>query len=278
LEEFGEIQYFVTATDNAAAENTAITRRRTFAIEHDAVVDDFEQENQRWYLHGWYRSEDAALNGSYGLQDRRPGEPMDRERIAQLQESWNFGRYDRARLVFRERHEFDIDAGEEGYLQVFNGGGWFTLLIVEGSQPWWAVREIDLTEFCEGRSVEIYPQFVTYGPQDDEPYSGWMIDDIELHVGNIVGTDEIVPELPVQAFLSLPAPNPTNGFCRIEYGSQEDAGLLIYDLSGRPVFSRRLSAGRGNVSLALDELPTGLYMLKLVNAGDVPVRRVLLVK
>lgn len=73
-------------------------------------------------------------------------------------------------------------------------------------------------------------------------------------------------------------PNPAESAVTIEWKlSSEDVGgqLILSDMFGKPLETRVLSSGQGMVSLMLNDVPTGLYMVRLVSNSSVHTTHVI---
>jgi len=279
--ESGEIiQYLVTATDASAAGNSAVSRRRSFAVQQQVVLDDFETGNHRWLLTGWHRDNSDARYGDWSLADRDAGGVnAPREAIAELDESWDLAFFDRVRLSFWERHEFDGNAGEQGWLEISADGGesWEQLLTAADTQQFWQLREVDLSDYCFGRSEPVQLRFRSETPEGASEAEGWFLDHLMLVVGNIVRADDDRAEFRSTFTLSI-FPNPTNGRLMLE-GSLPSPGMLsVSDVAGRLIYSNLLAAGRFGGVLPVNSLPTGVYLIRLASGGQTLVKPVTVIK
>jgi hypothetical protein len=133
---------------------------------------------------------------------------------------------------------------------------------------------------CEG-------DILTIRLRDD---SGELETSARIHDGSLsYATDGLVVvevetvATPTEFGLTGAYPNPFNARLTAGFGLPE-AGLVtagLYDLSGREVMrilSERLSAGRHELSLNGDHLSSGIYILRIENAGRVSQMKVALVK
>ena len=66
--------------------------------------------------------------------------------------------------------------------------------------------------------------------------------------------------------LGVAYPNPATLSVVLPYSTREAAELQVYSISGRLVESRRVQAGDGEVTLRVDELPSGIYIYRMGNA------------
>ncbi|MCF7811242.1 T9SS type A sorting domain-containing protein, partial [bacterium] len=88
---------------------------------------------------------------------------------------------------------------------------------------------------------------------------------------------------PCEFALQRTYPNPFNGQLRIDF-SLEMAGkasLVVYDLSGRQVTeiaNGSFTAGFHSVAWQADNLPSGMYALKLKSAGQTKTIKTILIR
>jgi hypothetical protein len=91
------------------------------------------------------------------------------------------------------------------------------------------------------------------------------------------------PELPVDAILEPPFPNPFNPATCIAFILEDDAlvSLDVYDMLGRPVATLAegpYSAGRHVVTWNAIDLPSGTYLIRLTAGNKTTTRRATLIK
>lgn len=270
------IRYIITALDASEAGNTASGQLHTFEITSEVLVDNFEKANRRWNIDGWQRSDQDQANGSWSLHDRPDNVELDllREATAEIDEDWNLAIFDRARLRFYEKHQFDSDAGERCILEIreINSNRWREATRFTGSQDTWQLRTIELPDYCLGRAEPVRVRFRTYTPRNSEPLDGMRIDDFQLLTGNLVDVNPEQNVNPVSMELSEPYPNPFNSTTTITYGLDRAAPtrIAIYDLSGREVatvVNGVIEAGYHSVVWDADEFPSGIYICRM-NAGS----------
>lgn len=132
---------------------------------------------------------------------------------------------------------------------------------------------------------------ITFTPPDDQIHADDLV---------IESTDETPPEVTIvgggtlsapgdetpapRIFgLAAPYPNPFNSRARVEFTLDRTGGLTLglYDLAGRMI--EKLAegvypAGRHAAMVTADDLPAGLYLLRLESAGRTASQKVLLVK
>ncbi len=282
VEEYGEIHYMITAVDASAAGNTTSSRVSSFALHSEALVDDFERDDRRWIPRDWRRVSGAAALGEYCYADRCDSLAFmpPREAVAEVDENWDFSRFERARLRFWEIHDLDADEGEFGVVEAreIDGDGWLELAHFTGSQGWWRQRTIDLSEYCAGRSAPVRVRFRTHTPQGAEYSGGWRIDRLTLQTDNLVDADAAYEVRPGAGFISSLRPNPTNNRIILSYRMSKSGCLDLLDISGRKVLNLPLPRGSRDISLNLDGLPTGTYMLRLTSDGTTTTQRVVVLK
>ncbi len=282
VEELGVIHYMVTAVDASAAGNSASSRIRSFPILSGALVDDFEKSNRRWIQGDWYRVTGDAAAGDWCYADRRENIAfrLPREAVAELDETWDFSHFERAQIRFWEVHHFDQDVEEFGTVEAreIDSDNWLELARFTGNQEWWNQRTIDLSEFCMERSAPLKLRFRTYTQEDAEHSAGWRIDELELQTDDLVDAEPIDEVITDVSFLTFTYPNPTNGRLTFGYHLSEGGCLELIDLAGRNVINLPLPMGSSDISLNLDNLPAGTYLLKLSSRSSVTIRPVVLVK
>ncbi len=106
---------------------------------------------------------------------------------------------------------------------------------------------------------------------------GWYIDDIRIaDDSTYAGVNELT-KLPQNFSLSA-TPNPFNSSCRITYNLAEDAILEIFDISGKQIFHREISAGVGSILWSPDDIPSGIYFARLHNSTQNRIVKISLVR
>jgi hypothetical protein len=91
------------------------------------------------------------------------------------------------------------------------------------------------------------------------------------------------PDAPEVYTLLTNYPNPFNSSTTITYNlpHPEDMSLIVYDQLGREVsnlFEGHNQAGMHSVAMSADELPSGLYFIRLEAEGKVDVRKIVLLR
>ena len=132
---------------------------------------------------------------------------------------------------------------------------------------------------------------ITYSPPTGWQHVGRLIiesDDpnppvIGLLGRGWLGVSQPNEEMPIEFGLAEPCPNPFNSLTRIEYGIELEGTvkLTVYDLAGREVMqlvNGWMTAGRHTAVLKADDLPNGLYLLKLKSGAKSALRKVALIK
>ena len=237
----------------------------TFSVAHEVVIDDFERSNHRWHLDGWERRDSIAYEGRYCLAGSYANPPHHRFATASLDESWDLSLFDRATLAFWESHLLDLERGEKAALEISNDGGdsWDTLLVVRSVDQVWRRREIDLNDWCLGRSDPVRLRFTALTDSEGSPNRGWMLDSIALSVGNIVSDDFIAQSAQAGEWRFQITPNPSNETFLVTSRLPDAGRLRLYDLSGRLVMSRDVQCGETRVNISTTALSTGIYIARL---------------
>ena len=131
---------------------------------------------------------------------------------------------------------------------------------------------------------------VTFTPTDSSNYSGTLT--VHTKFRNLMvklsGTGVLLsaPEesnILREFVLHAAYPNPFNSSTNISFdiATSDIIQLDLYDLSGRSVrrmFTGWTDAGRHEIQIDADGLPSGLYLLKLKSSAGVSVRRIELIK
>ncbi|MEZ4850174.1 MAG: T9SS type A sorting domain-containing protein [Bacteroidia bacterium] len=68
-------------------------------------------------------------------------------------------------------------------------------------------------------------------------------------------------------------PNPTTNYVNVEFDGDYDQ-LTLIDSRGRIISQRKLEAGETLVKLNLEELPEGVYMIRLAGQAGSLIQRV----
>lgn len=275
------VQYAVLAVDAAVEQNATLTRRRAFDIQRDAVLDDFETVNHRWNIEGWVRTNRISHHGDWCLVDRcEDTTSNERVTVAELNEEWDLSRFGRFRLNFWEAHRFDEQINEYGLVEISSDSGisWESVLEVTGDQPFWMLREINLDGYCGEGSQPVRLRFLTHTPANALRMEGWFIDSVGLSTEIIVTTDEKGSGLPVTPVLSAPYPNPTNGRFYIDCSIPQPDRIILLDAAGREVMSLPIPTGNRILSVDMNTLPNGVYLITLESESLLKQKRIIYLK
>jgi hypothetical protein len=84
-------------------------------------------------------------------------------------------------------------------------------------------------------------------------------------IGGITGVESNPGEQSPDGKIFLVYPNPANRFACITFNqvSRSEMTLELVDNSGRMVYSTRIPTGISKQEIPIDELPEGLYMIRL---------------
>ncbi|MDP8237787.1 MAG: T9SS type A sorting domain-containing protein [Candidatus Hatepunaea meridiana] len=132
---------------------------------------------------------------------------------------------------------------------------------------------------------------ITFEPVGADEYVGSLIiesndeetDDVYLLGFGLGVSDDPNQNLPVKFGLVEPYPNPFNSITRLDF-SLEAAGttsLSLYDLSGRNVrqiANGWMASGRHITTLKAENLPSGVYLVKLQSGDKTAVKKVALLR
>jgi len=260
------IYYLIQAIDEAEAHNVSLSSVRSFALQREVQLDDFERESPRWVLNGWLRSEGTGRDRGWSLADRESNKiAIPREATAILDEIWDLSTFGRFRLFFWERRRFDSQGLEAGLFEVSldEGESWETLLRLTGVQDWWVRHQINLDPFTGGRVPEIQIRFRTTTSPNAEPGQGWFIDNISLSTDVIVTENRPPVSTPASRLLTVPWPNPANSSISIKYRIPAFGQLKLLDITGRTAVSLPLYSATGNLTLDMSEYGNGIYFVVL---------------
>lgn len=147
----------------------------------------------------------------------------------------------------------------------------------------WSQARFDLSELS-GTVAQIRFRFGSDGASTQE---GWYIDDFTIE-GSIASGVSPFEGRPPLISLGPPRPNPTRGtaWMDVVIPSNREARLSVFDLGGRVLYTRTISASAGTAGILSwagttadgSPLPSGVYFFKL-EAGDASrVQRVHLVR
>jgi len=105
-----------------------------------------------------------------------------------------------------------------------------------------------------------------------------------LYGGGILSAPEEPFRMQPETFtLSNPYPNPFNSTTRIVYNVPQSShiSLMLYDITGRVIatlVNDNLQAGVYTASLNADDLPSGLYFVRLEAGGQLITRKIMLIR
>jgi len=154
-----------------------------------------------------------------------------------------------------------------------NGKNWSTLLTVSGRQDMWGEQEIPLDEYCGEDAPSARIRW--YAPSEEGHY--WTIDNITLINNDIVAVSKTKAPVPEDGLTAL-YPNPANGVVTIAYHLQQQGELTLFDTNGRQVDRYSLSPHVNELTIKVDTLPTGVYLVKLSSGGAAGIRRLVILK
>ena len=164
------------------------------------------------------------------------------------------------------------DASAPGASQVSSGASWSTVQFVEGAGT---TSEPQFYQFTD-QTVPYAAETVRYRlKQVDLDGSTDLSDVVKVRLG-----------APERLALQAPFPNPSQNQATVRYEVPErfqdtEVQVAVYDLLGRrvatPVDGRK-SAGRAQIQLRTQDLPSGTYILRLQAADQTRTQRLTIVK
>jgi hypothetical protein len=89
-----------------------------------------------------------------------------------------------------------------------------------------------------------------------------FIDDVAVYKGKC--REE---EKPQKTFFNL-YPNPGSGVFSLNYGVEQDAQLVVYDILGRTVLNETLAADKVLHHFSMQQYSNGMYFLKVLGANN----------
>jgi len=139
-----------------------------------------------------------------------------------------------------------------------------------------------------GESIEVEVMFT---PPDDNFYQDVLVveanvdelPDIRLAGSGILSAPGDESTVPFTFGMANPYPNPFNSTTRIDF-SLDKAGLAsvgVFDLAGRKVLDLaegEYTVGNHSVTLHADQIPTGLYLVRLESSQKSAVKKIALIK
>ncbi|RKZ30772.1 hypothetical protein DRQ36_04375, partial [bacterium] len=145
---------------------------------------------------------------------------------------------------------------------------------------WWREETLDMTSFAPKAMVRFH-----FGSDAYVTGSGWFIDDIVLET-DLHGIDSDYDKMPETIRLYGNYPNPFNAFTVIEFSlpvNVTDAKLQIFDLNGRivrdiPVETDAKEFIWDGTDFAGRNLPSGIYLVRLLADGHSAMRKAILIK
>ncbi len=271
------IFYQIVSTDMANDRNIVFSPMRSFSIQKECIIDNFEQNSPRWLFDGWERIENIGRENGFGLINNNDS---CESCIAELDEDWNLSQFGRFRLFFWDKHRIERRNSEFGLVEISADGGdtWQELVRFTGFQNWWVRHEINLDRYAQNRESPIRLRWRMFSPENLERHGEWIIDEITLATDVIVNTEEIAEENPKSFFISEPFPNPTNGAVAFNYKSPIAGKIQILNALGRSVYHQDFQKGRGSISVSMNDQPNGVYLLQVDGREQLIRRKFLLLK
>jgi hypothetical protein len=151
---------------------------------------------------------------------------------------------------------------------------WYSGEPVSGAAT--VLRRVDRGEFAAVADIlQDGSGMFTY---EDRDLAGGRRFDYKLRVGGHE-FGEVTATMPASAGLRLLGPNPCIGELRVAFDlpGRAPARIELYDVSGRRVLERNLDGlGEGGHVLSLARQAPGIYFVRLVQAGQVIVRKVVI--
>jgi len=144
--------------------------------------------------------------------------------------------------------------------------------LYDGLQNSWVYEEIDLSQYL-GSNIKVRFQLVSdQGVTED----GFYFDDLEISVLETpVGIDN-----PNANFNLSSYPNPANELVTISYSTPNDlnnAFLIITNELGQEVKSLKITKSKGSITIATDELQSGIYFYSIASTNIHSVTKKLMV-
>ena len=258
------IFYQVFAVDSSEAGNITHGRALPMELQNEALIENFESANHRWKFENWERIQDDIRDSSWVANSRvTEKDNLPVTSILSLEENWDLSRFDRFRLYFWDRHNFEDERGESGAVEIStdHGESWEAVLQLGGVQRWWRRYEINLDAFAGEGFDNINLRFKTTIVENEDPDNGWYIDEIYATARTTVAVEDNKFSQPLSFAISNPYPNPINGKVTINYQFPRSGTVSLVDLNGRMVANEIVSRGRGHVIFSTDNISSGVYII-----------------
>lgn len=149
------------------------------------------------------------------------------------------------------------------------GAAWTSVDFIEGT----GTTSKPQSYQCTDRSVPYEAETVRYRlKQVDLDGTTHLSDAVEVRLGT-----------PNRLALQTPFPNPSQGQATVRYAlpKQTEVQIAVYDMLGRrvaPPIDGQKAAGRAQLQLRTQDLPSGTYLLRLQTAEQTRTRRLTVVE
>ena len=146
----------------------------------------------------------------------------------------------------------------------------------ETNGNFWHLESFPLYEYAGNPDIQIIFEM---GSDESHGAAGWYIDDITLSDDSSYAGYKENKCLPDELSLAI-SPNPFNSSAEIVYNSEGSAKLDIIDLSGKLIDRISLSkqAGVNRIVWNADEIPSGVYLLRLSDENRYLIKKAIILR
>ncbi|MEW6061311.1 MAG: S8 family serine peptidase [Bacteroidota bacterium] len=281
------INYYIVASDNSAAKNTArypVTGTKQFTIGKE-VIDNFENPlSGKWNLGLWAYTDKQKKSGLYSITDSPDSNYQpNSERILSLKTNMDLSPFSSATVKYDRK--FVIDVSDTLYFEVSpDGTNWTSLKKLNGASLFWGTDVLSLNSFTGAGNSSVSIRFRLKADATNENKDGAYIDNIEIFTNNFtVNVPNDLATVPVVFALEQNYPNPFNPVTVIQYSipSVSFVTLKIFDTIGREVgspVSELKEPGTYRIHVDASHLASGVYYYKLSAGSFTSVKKMLIVK
>ncbi len=108
-------------------------------------------------------------------------------------------------------------------------------------------------------------------------YTSRVTGQVDSIIFDVTATSRVAEHKMPDAIKCTVSPNPFNANCCIDYNVDNSGKIAIYDEIGRNVFEKEIS-GSGSINWCPDNLPGGMYIIKILSSENEFERKVFYLK
>ncbi len=277
---FGDTVYFwVEATDSSMNQNVGMSETKWLLAREYGKIGNWDDELvEDWHLgSSWHLSLQSGFGKVMHIKLGYPDPPDTLQLIRPLIMT---GEFPEAFLAYSHKYLFVNPS--VGTLEIrVEDGDWEQLKVFTGQETDFYPDIISLNQYMGTDSL-----FLRFRVEknESEGTASWWLDDIYLTIDStILAVEDPIGTFPTEYKLYQNYPNPFNPITAIEFSIPQSGHvtLTVYDLLGREVetiLRQEIGAGHHKVQWSANNVPSGIYFVRMLAPAFSQVRKLTVLK